>query len=299
MKLDNSNKRVSNIIAGILLIFVAIIFIALATGVVGNHLYIQDRMDLLKRENNLVEVSSDLSFSGDIGNNDFVPVTQTFSDIARYYTAPGSITNFADGMLDDTFYFPLFIDPAPADPTAQAYIDSFLNNWYKIVEVEGGYIPCGTGPQYFNLYQKDKDDPSGTNPWKKIGGVDPTTGLYTVIGWSLEWYTLDPTTDIDIDGFFDPDNSGPHEPIYVGDLIFNLDCRTYWVAIIDTTCNNVAKVESSTEPGGDPFDPCDQIADKDLKLSLVSMWSGCGAPSQCFVEILVQISRIPNSRINM
>ncbi|MFX1349064.1 MAG: hypothetical protein ACFE92_10365 [Promethearchaeota archaeon] len=282
MKIDNSNKRVSNVIAGILLVFVACFFIALALGVIGNHLYIQDR----------VEVSSDLSLSGDIGNKDFVPVPKVFDAKAYYHTEPGYIENFADGMCDDTFAFPLFIDPNPADPADN--IDIFLNNWWAMFEVYGGYMPCDTGSQYFNLYQKDKV----SGQWVKIGGVDPDTGQYTVIGWSLDWYLLE-MSEITVDGYFDPDNSGPHEPIYVGDLVFNTDCRTYWVAIIDTSCNNVAKVDSCTEPGGNPFDPCDHIDDKLLKLKLVTTWSGCGSPSQCFMEILVQILRIPNSRINM
>jgi hypothetical protein len=78
MKLDNSNKRISKIIAGILVVLAVSIFIAIALGVDGSHLYIQEKMDPLYSGShiNLVDNPSEILPSGDLGNNKFVPIAQ-------------------------------------------------------------------------------------------------------------------------------------------------------------------------------------------------------------------------------
>jgi hypothetical protein len=306
MESDSSNKRISNIIAGILLVFVAFVFIAIALGVVWDHLYIQDKMDPLKSGSqfNLVDDPSDLSLSGDIGNNDFVPVAQNFPDLTRYHTEAGSITNIQDELLDgatdfdgdgiiennididdlgDEFYFPLFIDPT--DPIEMGV---FLNNWYKIVEVEGGYSPCldPSATQRFNLYQQDKV----TGEWERVEYTD-ASGLTTWIGWSLTWI---PITLADISILTVDLSQYSHVDITLDPQInWNTECRTYWVAIIDTSCDNIGKVDSCQTPNNV------HLSGKALKLSLETTWKGCPDQTQHFVYLLVQIFRIPNSRINI
>jgi hypothetical protein len=289
MKLDSSNKRVSNIIAGILLAFVAFVFIATALGVVGDHLYIQDRMNPLKRESNLVDVSSDLSLSEDIGKNDFVSIAQNFPDVAEYQTEPGYVSNIQDEFVDGfgaegypAFEFPIFIDPSLTT------MDTLFESWYKVVEVKGGYKPCDCafGVQRFNLTQDaDKD-----GNWETVSYTD-ASGKTTWIGWGLTWIPIQ-QSDINI-GSVDLSSYGHLGVTLDPQIDWNKECRTYYVAIIDyQTCMNIGKVVASVSPDGD-------LLGKEIKLSLQTSWTGCPAESQHFVLILVQISRIPNSRINM
>jgi hypothetical protein len=279
MKLDNSNKRISNIIAGILLVFMALVFIATALGVVGYHLYIQDKMDPLKSGShyNLEDKSTDLTLSGDLEKNDFVSVAQYDYGVCRYDTVPGSIVQVQEDLCLD-FLFPLCIDPN--DP----YMNSLFDYWYKVYQVTGGYEPCDQLPQLWNLYQWDKD----TDTWVIVG----TDTQY--IGWSLTWVEI---TETDLQaGFFDPDGNGPHVGFDLDPQNFADDCCSidYWVCIIDwATCENEGCIDANKDPYGN------EIPDKYLELDIISGWTGCGEPDQCFVFILVQISRIPNSRINI
>jgi hypothetical protein len=196
MKLDSSNKRISNIIAGILLVFVAFVFIATALGVVWDHLYIPDKMDPLKSGSqfHLEDDSSELSLSADIGKNDFVSVAQNFPDVAEYQTEPGYVNNvqheYVDGLGYEglpAFEFPIFIDPSLTT------MSPLFNNWYKVFEVKGGYKPCDCtlGVQRFNLTQDwDKD-----GVYEVVKYTDPDTGKTTWIGWGL---TIIPVTATDI-----------------------------------------------------------------------------------------------------
>jgi hypothetical protein len=316
MKIDNSNKRVSNVIAGILVVFVAFVFIALALGVVGNHLYIQNRMDPLKRECNLVEVSSDLSLSGDIGKTDFVSVDQDCPG-GVYDTEAGYIHNiqheFLDGTTDfdgdgtvenwDIFSTPeggdAFVFPLCFDPSYDTKVDVYLSNWYKVFEVCGGYSPkpCSS---YFNIYQYK------STGYDEIGILNPDGITYAEwVGWKLTFVSLSKQDVIDIQ-----DGSGflllsGHAPIDLSGINTDDDCCCvhYEVAIIDSSCNNGACVESNQLPDvpGCEVDPCGTSGDlgKELTAWLNMTWTGCGSSTQDFDIILVQIYRIPNSRINM
>jgi hypothetical protein len=287
MKIDISNKRVSNVIAGILLVFVAFVFIATALGVVGNHLYIPDKMDPLTS-------GSQFHLEDDRGKNDFVSVAQNFPDVAEYQTEPGYVANVQHEYVDgygaeglSAFEFPIFIDPSLTT------MSTLFDNWYKVFEVKGGYKPCDCafGVQRFNLTQDwDKD-----GVYEKVEYTDPITGKTTWIGWGLTFISItapDPqvpsTYAIDLSSY--GHNGVNLDPTYD----WNQECRTYYVAIIDyQTCMNIGKVVSSVTPAGVP------IPGKEIKLSLQTTWTGCPAQNQHFVLILVQISRIPNSRINI
>jgi hypothetical protein len=280
MKIDISNKRVSNVIAGILLVFVACVFIATTLGVVGNHLYIQ---------HNFVEDSPVLCHSGDIGNIDFVPVDQDCFG-GELDTAAGYINNvqheFCDGLDADgygysgNFIFPLcFEDPEPA-----VFYDLFYN-WYKVFEVCGGYEPKACN-SWFNIYQyKVGPDEIGTDS--------------EYIGWKLQFDEITPD-EISIDGWYD---DGVHAPIYLGNVIASdpCCCISYWVAFIDSSCDNGACVQSNQIPTTNCFniDAPGEIPGKELTVWLNMTWTGCGDEAQDFDLILVQILRIPNSRINI
>jgi hypothetical protein len=264
MKLDNSNKRISNIIAGILLVFLALVFIATALGVVGYHLSIQDKIDPLKSGSQY-----------NLEDKDFVPVAQYDYGIQTYNTEPGSISQVQEDLCAN-FDFPLCIDPAD-----QYVQDSLLNIWYKVYQVCGGYEPDPCGPQQWNLYQWDKD----TNSWVIVG----TDTQY--IGWSLTWVEIQDTTQF---SNFDPDGDGPHEGFEIQFEASECCCYSYWVCIIDyQTCMNKGCIDSNRDPDGNI------IPGKHLELDVIHAWTGCGDISQQFVYILAQISRIPNSRINI
>jgi hypothetical protein len=262
MKIDSSNKRISSFIAGILIVFVAFVFIAIASGVVGNHLYIQNRMDARERESNLLEVSSDLS--GDIGNKDFVPVAQICPG-GTWDTEQGSIT-VVDEDLADLFVFPLCFDPA---------VDtlSLLDDWYRIYRVYGGYVPCATGTQAFDLYQK--------------GQIVTAPGYY--VGWSIDWHMLTQEELEEYEWY---------------DITDDCCAVEFWIATINVDCQNPGCLDSNQWPTVPvdcipDFDPTTTIPLKDVVAELTSTWTGCGQPDQCFELILVQILRIPNSRINI
>jgi hypothetical protein len=290
MKIDISNKRVSNVIAGILLVFVACVFIATTLGVVGNHLYIQ---------HNFVEDSPVLCHSGDIGNTDFVPVDQDCL-AGEFNTAQGHIYNiqheYCDGLdadgygYDEEFIFPLCFE----DPTPAVFGDLFTN-WYKLFEVCGGYEPKACS-SWFNVYQYK------STGYSQIG----TDSEY--IGWKLQFEEITKAeVQFAIDntgGWYYPDDT-TRAPIYVGDISLQgvCCCTSYWVAFIDSSCNNGACIESNQIPSTIP--PCEtdptsgEIPGKKLTVALNTTWTGCGDDAQDFDLILVQILRIPNSRINM
>jgi hypothetical protein len=264
MKLDNSNKRILNIIAGILLVFIALVFIATALGVTGYHLYIQDNVNTLNSGSRY-----------NLEDKDFVPVAQYDYGIQQYNTVPGSISQVQEDLCA-TYDFPLCIDPAD-----QYVQDNLLNIWYKVYQVCGGYEPDPCGPQQWNLYQWDKD----TNSWVIVG----TDTQY--IGWSLTWVEILDTTQ---NTWFDPDGAGPHEGFEIQFQAAECCCYSYWVCIIDyATCMNKGCIESNRDPYGNI------IPGKHLELDVIHAWTGCGDVSQQFVYILVQIFRIPNSRINI
>jgi hypothetical protein len=267
MKLDNSNKRISNIIAGILLVFMALVFIATALGVTGFHLYIQDKIDPLKSGSQY-----------NLEDNDFVPVAQYDYGLQQYNTVQGSITQVQEDLCVD-FDFPLCINPSAQN------MESLLNVWYKVYEVCGGYEPDPCGTQQWNLYQWNKE----TNSWEIIGDGS------TVIGWSLTWVEITDTDLLQAGGSFDPDGDGPHVGFELDPENFVDDCccYSYWVAIIDTSCANAACIDSNRDIYGNI------IPGKVLELDIIHEWTGCGDEDQNFVLILAQISRIPNSRINI
>jgi hypothetical protein len=310
MKLDDSNKRISNIIAGILLVFVALVFIALALGVVGNHIYNQDEMDPLSTrlhigsQINLEDHSSEnkRTHSGDIEYIDFVPVDQTCPG-GTYNTEEGSISvevsEYVDGTNDidgdgmvDEFIFPLCFDLPDPD------FDLLLDNWFIIYEVCGGYEPCtdGTYDQWFNIYQQ-KD---GTS--QPIGFVNDA-GNWEWIGWKLQFISISKAA------IAAAQLLPPGEQIYIdsetgrefdvsGITLEDCCCYSYWAAIIDASCDNGACIESNQIPqicGAQPG----TIQGKELTVLLEMWWTGCGNPEQDFDLILVQILRIPNSRINI
>jgi hypothetical protein len=266
MKLDNSNKRISNIIAGILLVFIALVFIATALGVIiGYHLYNQDNVDPLMGGSRY-----------NLEDNGLVPVAQYDYGIQQYNTVPGTITQVQEDLVS-TFDFPLCIDP-----TQQSEMAGLFNYWYKVYQVCGGYEPDPCGTQQWNLYQWDKE----SNSWVQVHLPDWSE----VIGWSLTWVKIEDTTQF---SHFDPDMDGPHVGFDIEFQAVDCCCYDYWVAIIDwQTCENKGCIDSNRDPYGNI------IPGKHLELDVIHAWTGCGDADQQFVYILVQISRIPNSRIN-
>jgi hypothetical protein len=276
MKLDNSNKRISNIIAGILLVFVAIIFIAIALGVFRDNPYLQDKIDPLN--------SGSLFDLEDDENQDFVPVAQTCDDVARYHTVRGSVEIMPESNLIDiascsSFEFPLCINPCDSE------VQLFINDWYAIFEVCGGYMPNESMTQLFNLYQYNEEK----DQWMSVS----SDGTY--IGWSLDWIQVQETH---INDGWITSGIGTHNDIPIIFTPAACCCYTYWVAIIDASCNNKGCIDSDQTPDSCGT-PQGYLPGKDLKLELVMGWCGCNDETQCFELILVQIFRIPNSRINI
>jgi hypothetical protein len=269
MKLNNSNKRISNIIAGILLVFVAFIFIALALGYTRDNLYLQDKMDL-----------SDPSLVGNIGKNNYVPIAQNCPDVCLYDTLPGSIEVVAEDLVED-FEFPLCFDANS--------VSDFVNAYYRIYKVCGHYTLDGGE---FNLYQQNKE----------TGELVKVSNGPTVVGWGLEAIEFD-EDDLSLDEFI----TGTHDPIpmdWYDPQQPECCCTSYWVVILDTSCNNGGCLDSNQWP--DVPDGCTlgptfsaKIPGKDIHSEIKLKGYGCPLPGQRFVIILVQISRIPNSRINI
>jgi hypothetical protein len=190
--------------------------------------------------------------------------------------------------LVDLFEFPLCFDPADQCNDIQ----SLLNSWFRVYKVCGGYYPCTSGTQEFNLYQYDKD----------FDNQDGTFGAYVIVtspgyqvGWSLDWHMLD---DVDF-------ALGTYNGIDLTELDTSDDCCciSYWVVTIDTSCDNKGCLNSNEFPTV-PSD-CETVPEtlsgylgKDIIAELEMTWCGCPDPSQCFELILAQITRIPNSRID-
>jgi hypothetical protein len=271
MKLNNSNKRISNIIAGILLVFVAIIFIAIASGVIRDQLYLQYK--------------TNPSSGVIVENNDFVPVALECPDL-YYHTKPGCISVVDEELLDGSDYLPEFEFPLcfnPANPEDE--INTFINNWFRVYRVCGGYTPCEDQCHEwsFDIYQYNEEK----NTYVRIG----SDLLGTEVGWGLTWSTIDPAVWVN-----------PHTQQGIdtqGDC-----CSTeYYYVTIDASCLNGACVDSDQWPEcgctATPLTPSAYIPYKALKVDFDMYWCGCVCEDQCFELILVQISRIPNSRINI
>jgi len=272
MRLCNSNKKISHIIAGILLVIVAIIFIAIALGVVGNHLYIQDSADPLYigSQFDLVDNSSrgEISPSRDIGRHRFGSIAQSCT-LGPFNTEQGSL-DVVGGYYDDDLVLPLCIEP---DADGDGVIDTdftIFTDWFVIIRSYGGYSPLECATQSFDLTQKGSL-------------VTSEDGAY-YIGWSLDWAQL---TDDEL-ATYGIDTCG--------------DCCgvTYWIGVIDIeACLNPGCLDSNQYPTL-PCE-CDQltgfIPGKEVYAEITTTWCGCDELEQCFEIILAQMNRVPNSRI--
>jgi hypothetical protein len=265
MNLDNSNKRISNIIAGILVVVVVSVFIAIALGLIGENLYLEDK-------------TSDPLLLWDLGNSDFVPIAQTCPG-GEWDTDAGSIEVVQEDLAD-LFEFPLCFNPS--DP--QCEVNSLLDTWFRVYKVCGGYYPCDCGTQAFDLYQQNK----------LTGELEIVTSPGYYVGWSLDWHQL--TAQEIADGY--------DGIVFTFDTIDDCCCTSYWIATINTDCNNPGCIDSNQWP--DVPDDCTmgptfsaEIPGKEIIAELTSTWCGCPVLGQRFVLILVQIFRIPDSRVNI
>jgi hypothetical protein len=172
MKFNNSNKRDHLIIAGILILVIAAIFLAIALGIVGkmsiSTKFIQDQGNqnlwFLNNNNSDEELrNADLPKTG----RDDVLVDQHIDDPDHHYVEMGTIDLVDDSFDDD---FPICVTPNWGD-----------DQWV-VIRVKGGYEPAlqnypGYGDYYGMFTITDKNHNIIMNPCQ---------GMY--VGWFLSDY---------------------------------------------------------------------------------------------------------------
>jgi hypothetical protein len=259
MKIYDSNKWYSMIIAGILVTSVLVIFVAFALGVNGTNNFSDnsDRSlqpigpeDLYisgtnKSENFLDEVIKAKTGHGDVLGD------QTVYNPDHHYVEPGEI-EFVDDNFDDDF--PVCVTPDWGD-----------DKWV-VVRVRGGYVPekksyYGYPGQYYGLFIiTDKD---GNIIWNPC----PPPNMY--VGWFLE-------------------------DIYDSWTCEGSVCDACWVyynfTINGHICDNWICLDSSYDPDGG-----NKQSEKYVLVEYDIHWKGCEFDYMLAHEN--RVPGIPNSRI--
>jgi hypothetical protein len=269
MKLDDSNKNYSIIIAGILILSVTSIFVANLMGLGGHS---------IKSSRNLQLESAGLPFSAENsksniiegnsqnGTND-VHVAQSCV-IEDVPTEPGKLDIIATNY--DNIPLPLCVTPETVD------------DWYVDVNVTGGY-EFKEGKIKF--YQKDEDG--------NLELIYNDCNPYMYLGYDLKWEFV---TDLY--------KTEPYEMCECcWDVIrISVDPTTCnnW-ACIDSSETPVILYEGEecTECSITQF-PVD--LDKEVTIKLFTIWEGCPLEDQEFEIIYAHkncVHRIPNSRIKI
>ena len=192
MKLDNSNKRYSNIIAGILVIVGLSIFMAFFIGFWGNGI----------SEQNGCRDSFEESISG---NNKIESIAQT--GFWQVDVEKGTMDNVQVSW--DSSY----------DLKICTTMDD-IEQWWLEIDVYGGYDPCELCDNYFHIYQEKPDgiliqgiyliDPLSFH-WEEVGTSGPCNAKVT---WRLTFGDGDLSTDDvilwkDVDGDLSTDDLIP------------------------------------------------------------------------------------------
>jgi hypothetical protein len=270
MTLDSSNKRYSNIIAGILVISVLSIFMAFFMGFGDNNIYEQNRV---QPEFVAIPYNSDEYTSNCLtGRKRIEPVTQckTWSvDVKK-----GSMV-IGQAYWDAPYQLPIC-----------TYAEE-VNKWWMTVLVKGGYHPCTLCNEYIQIYQEDKANPGSY-----------LTDIYYINSADMDWGTPTPHATLCGVMVYNLTFTLSEDPLAAP---FGKDIDGDITTIdVDWGVAKCMLFHSNHKPF-----PCTGPTPrlgKMVTLKLCTCWSGCGRPPQNFEVLLVHkiiVSGIPNSRLKV
>jgi hypothetical protein len=256
MKIFNSNKSYSMIIAWILVASIASIFVAYVLGVVGHGVYSDHGIQthgigfpVQTKNNNRDEFSLENGMLGDnssiSGIND-VHVAQSCD--VEVDTQKGKIEIVDENY--DNVPLPLCVTP------------DTVKNWWVVVNATGGYKPlkdCNHRIGMIEFWQKNN-----------LGVPELISNCYNPY-MKLAYYlkAKEVTADyVDCDNMYDE----------------CCCCVTYWNITIDTSCGNWACIDSNDEPdvpGCCIVDPPVDL-DKEVTIKINTDWCGCCLQDQQF-----------------
>jgi hypothetical protein len=299
MKIDYSNKRNISIIAGILTAILASIFVAIALGVAGCHLFNNETIEAYGigmppvSENNipLTDFSEDgISISKNPDNKRVVSIAQEVDCAAD--TQVGYINLLGENIPSQ---LPFCIE------------DTTVAGWHMFIESYGGYTPI-MDPAAWEAINGVPDGMRGVHQFDILTKDGYATCGNTYIGYGLNF--VDVSTD----------------PAYIQMLYDEYDvvwdkiccCHKLYYVTIDTSCNNMGCIDSWYYPDLN-FGSCTavmrsytddevgvdstmNIPGKQPSIEIKMTWCGCDEVDQCFVLILTQknfINGIPNSRFSI
>jgi hypothetical protein len=175
MKIDNSNKRDSLIIAGILVFLITSIFVAFIIRFGDYSL----NTEINKNAEEMYSESFVFKHNSSESETDDVHIAQS-CNITGLDTVPGSITI-------DSYYYD---DPLPLCVTPEV-----VSDWFVLVRSEGGYVPTGGDIEF---WQKDQlvwndcwEDGQTMYLGYGIAVEDVTDGIYTTDPCCcVRWYNL-------------------------------------------------------------------------------------------------------------
>jgi hypothetical protein len=267
MKIDDSNKRYSMIIAGIMVLSIVSIFVAYLSAIGGQNLHFSNGFQILGVGTNprLTEGSAD-KHSEDSRNSNPVPVAQNCT-VGPFDTEAGEIE-----IIDCNF--PYIDEYGNLLPLPLCITNEMAQTWNWTVRVKGGYEPqdtFGYWPLYGITFWQDKN---------KDGEPE------LIQGWNIDW-----TRTVKCDGccscweWFG-------EPAWCGNKVC-LDSNQYptLIGCSGTYCD-IQVPDGQTE-----------IPGKEVYMKIDTLWEGCPLDTQQFAIILAhkkdEISLIPNFRIKI
>jgi len=266
MKIGNSNKSFSIIIAGIIVLTILSIFVAYASEVGGPDRHSSYGSEILGISTcSVLPEDNDNIETQEVRKSSPVPVAQE-CELGPFDTEAGEIE-----IIENNF--PYIDENGNLLPLPICITNEMAQTWNWTVRVKGGYSPIDT-LGYWPGY--------GITVWQDS---DKDYELELVQGWNIDWTDLgkDPQCDCCSCRLW------LAKPAYCGNKVC-LDSNQY-PEVIGCDCDRIVPHNQDEIPG------------KEVYVQINTLWEGCPLEDQQFAYILAQkkdeIPIIPNSRIKI